>query len=169
MLNMSNNIDACLHDSTYLCWYCWLSCHSLPWDCPSHSSDLWASTVAADRMSRCQSWKSGDEWRQGENMISVCSVLAPNSCLKDMLADRVCTRPGLNLNPAKRLGWKSLVVHCVALCMSTVCVDAWKMSVFVEDSGERESMVICLCVCQYWVVNYSKVLSLKLKVFGRGI
>lgn len=109
---------------------------------------------------------------EGKGKIwSVCarSWLQANSCLKDMLADRVCTRPGLNLNPAKRLGWKSLVVHCVALCMSTVCVDAWKMSVFVEDSGERESMVICLCVCQYWVVNYSKVLSLKLKVFGRGI
>lgn len=108
---------------------------------------------------------------EGKGKIwSVCarSWLQANSCLKDMLPDWVCTRPGLNLNPAKRLGWKSLVVHCVPLCMSTMCVDAWKMSVFV-GSGERETMVICLCVRQYWVVNYSKVLSLKLKVFGRGI
>lgn len=109
---------------------------------------------------------------EGKGKIwSVCarSWLQANSCLKDMLLDQVCTRPGLNPNPAKRLGWKSLVVHCVALWTSTVCVDAWKMTFFVEDSGERETMVICLSVCQYWVVNYSKVLSLKLKVFGRGI
>lgn len=95
-----------------------------------NASDLWASTVAADRMSRCQSWKSGDKWRQGENMISVCSVLAPGK----QLFKRYAPGPGLHTSRFKsepsqkarmeisgRALRRFVYVDCVRWCMKNVC------------------------------------------------